>query len=135
MTAPIGWVCRTCCEKAAQGYRYPNEADVYCAVCSSPLTLKEQEVTVLRLLLRAKQTGQGAQLVGEPSAAPPPQQELLSVKQVAELTGKSEKSIYAQANRGSLPGLVRVGRSLRVRRAALVGSPQEVRVSPGRTRR
>jgi excisionase family DNA binding protein len=44
----------------------------------------------------------------------------LTVRQVAQFLGMSEKAIYHRAERGQLPGMLRVGRSLRFRRADLL---------------
>ncbi len=64
-----------------------------------------------------------------------PGQLLLTVPQVARLLGMSPKAIYHRAERGQLPGVVRVGRSLRFRRAELVGSISEGRgLSPKASR-
>ena len=66
---------------------------------------------------------------------PLPGQLLLTVPQVARLLGMSAKAIYHRAERGQLPGVVRVGRSLRFRRAELVGSLSEGRgLSPKASR-
>ena len=76
--------------------------------------------------------------VGEGVGAPEliaPGQLLLTVPQVARLLGMSSKAIYHRAERGQLPGVVRVGRSLRFRRAELVGSLSEGRgLSPKASR-
>ena len=45
---------------------------------------------------------------------------LLTVKEVAGLLRTSTKSIYAMVERGQLPGVLRIGRRLLVRREALV---------------
>ena len=66
---------------------------------------------------------------------PLPGQLLLTVPQVARLLGMSAKAIYHRAERGQLPGVVRVGRSLRFRRADLLGSLSEGRgLSPKASR-
>ncbi len=76
-------------------------------------------------------------LTADPAGAPPdhlplPGQLLLTVPQVARLLGMSAKAIYHRAERGQLPG---VGRSLRFRRAELVGSLSEGRgLSPKASR-
>jgi excisionase family DNA binding protein len=57
----------------------------------------------------------------------PPGQLLLTVPQVARLLGMTPKAIYHRAERGQLPGMVRVGRSLRFRRADLLRSLLEGR--------
>ena len=56
-----------------------------------------------------------------------PGQLLLTVPQVARLLGMTSKAIYHRAERGQLPGVVRVGRSLRFRRADLLRSISEGR--------
>jgi len=59
-----------------------------------------------------------------PSAAEPtvwsPAQALLTVRQVAEFLGMTPKAVYHRAERGQLPGMVHVGRSLRFRRSDLL---------------
>ncbi|HET6437188.1 MAG TPA: helix-turn-helix domain-containing protein [Anaeromyxobacter sp.] len=54
------------------------------------------------------------------AAIPLPGQLLLTVPQVARLLGTTPKAIYHRAERGQLPGVVRVGRRLRVRRDRLL---------------
>jgi excisionase family DNA binding protein len=61
------------------------------------------------------------------SPLPHPGQLLLTVPQVARLLGMTRKAIYHRAERGQLPGVVRVGRSLRFRRADLLRSVLEGR--------
>ncbi len=56
-----------------------------------------------------------------------PGQLLLTVPQVARLLGMTPKAIYHRAERGQLPGVVRLGRSLRFRRADLLRSVLEGR--------
>ena len=59
----------------------------------------------------------------------------LTVGQVAVLLGMSPKAVYHRAERGQLPGLFRVGRSLRFRRADLIRFVSEGRgLSPTRSR-
>ena len=62
----------------------------------------------------------------EPAVAQPGQL-LLTVPQVARLLGMTPKAIYHRAERGQLPGVVRLGRSLRFRRADLLRSVLEGR--------
>ena len=45
---------------------------------------------------------------------------LLTVGDVADLLRTSRKSVYALIERGQLPGVVRIGRRVRVRQDALV---------------
>jgi excisionase family DNA binding protein len=54
------------------------------------------------------------------SPIPLPGQLLLTVPQVARLLGTTPKAIYHRAERGQLPGVVRVGRRIRVRRDRLL---------------
>jgi excisionase family DNA binding protein len=49
-----------------------------------------------------------------------PAQVALTVGQVAQLFGMTPKAVYHRAERGQLPGVFRVGRSLRFRRADLI---------------
>ena len=66
---------------------------------------------------------------------PPPKQLALTVGQVAEMFGMTPKAIYHRAERGQLPGVFRVGRSLRFRRADLLRFIAEGRgLSPTRSR-
>ncbi len=73
-----------------------------------------------------------------PSVAPeagPAAQIALTVGQVAALLGMTPKAVYHRAERGQLPGLFRVGRSLRFRRADLIRFVSEGRgLSPTRSR-
>ncbi len=66
-----------------------------------------------------------AELASTPAL--PTGQLLLTVPQVARLLGMTPKAIYHRAERGQLPGVVRVGRSLRFRRADLLRSVLEGR--------
>jgi excisionase family DNA binding protein len=50
----------------------------------------------------------------------PSHQALLTVRQVAEFLGMTPKAVYHRAERGQLPGVVHVGRSLRFRRTDLL---------------
>jgi excisionase family DNA binding protein len=58
--------------------------------------------------------------IASTSAVPLPGQLLLTVPQVARLLGTTPKAIYHRAERGQLPGVVRVGRRIRVRRDRLL---------------
>ena len=61
---------------------------------------------------------------------------LLTTDETAALLRTTRKAIYAMAERGSLPGVVRVGRRLLVRRDVLLESLCERRAaSPGGSRR
>jgi excisionase family DNA binding protein len=44
---------------------------------------------------------------------------MLTVAQVAELFGVTKGTVYMAAQRGSIPGIVKVGRSVRIQKAAL----------------
>jgi len=59
---------------------------------------------------------------------------LLTVAEVAEILRTSKKAVYCAADRGSLPGAVRVGRRLLVRRRELLESLGIGRGSSGDTR-
>ena len=64
-----------------------------------------------------------------------PAQIALTVGQVAQLFGMTPKAVYHRAERGQLPGVFRVGRSLRFRRADLIRFMAEGRgLSPTRSR-
>jgi hypothetical protein len=93
------------------------------------MSLKEQEVAALRMHLRMGGASRS------PSAGTHGEPELLTVREAAVLANKSVKAVYAQAARGNLPGVVRYGRTLRIRRNALLHSDSERRVPPGRNRR
>jgi excisionase family DNA binding protein len=69
----------------------------------------------------------GADASAPADPALPPGQLLLTVPQVARLLGMTPKAIYHRAERGQLPGVVRLGRSLRFRRADLLRSVLEGR--------
>ena len=59
-----------------------------------------------------------------------------TAEEVARLLGCSPKAVYAKASRGQLPGVFRVGRSLRFRGSELLPFILEGRVpSPRRSRR
>ena len=72
----------------------------------------------------------------EPNDTPLPATQIaLTVKQVAELLGMTAKAVYHRAERGQLPGVFHVGRSLRFRRADLLRLVAEGRgLSPTRSR-
>ena len=60
-----------------------------------------------------------AQIVVAPAnLANPPL--LLNAEEVAQLLLVSKKAVYAMAERGQLPGVVRIGRRIRVRRTVLL---------------
>ncbi|NPD22144.1 DNA-binding protein [Corallococcus sp. AB018] len=48
--------------------------------------------------------------------------EFLTVDEAAGLLRVNRKTLYESIRLGQVPGVVRVGKSLRIRRAALVGS-------------
>jgi excisionase family DNA binding protein len=73
-----------------------------------------------------------------PVGSPPNLEPLvfLTANETAALLRTSRKAVYAMAERGRLPGVVRVGRRLLVRRDDLLRSLEERRApSPGETRR
>jgi excisionase family DNA binding protein len=45
--------------------------------------------------------------------------EFLTVDEAAEMLRVNRKSLYQAIERGEIPGVVRIGRTLRIRRAAL----------------
>ena len=51
--------------------------------------------------------------------------EFLSIDEAAELLRVNRKTLYDAVKRGELPGIVKVGRLLRVRRSALTENSQE----------
>ncbi|WP_415829703.1 helix-turn-helix domain-containing protein, partial [Corallococcus exiguus] len=48
--------------------------------------------------------------------------EFLTVEEAAAILRVNRKTLYESIRLGQVPGVVRVGKSLRIRRAALVGS-------------
>lgn len=60
--------------------------------------------------------------VGRPSVGdtPPLLPDLLTVPDVAQVLRKTDAAVYAMKRRGELPGVVMLGRSVRVDRAELV---------------
>src|SRR5438067_2175555 len=77
------WTCRPCCRSRDRQYRYPSTPEHYCSVCGEAMSLKEQEVTVLRLFLRP--TG-GTSLS---SSSAQGDDELLTIHDAAEAIKKS----------------------------------------------
>ena len=70
------------------------------------------------------------------SAQLPLDKALYTAEEVAGLLGCSQKAVYAKASRGQLPGVFRVGRSLRFRGRELLPFILEGRApSPRRSRR
>jgi excisionase family DNA binding protein len=62
--------------------------------------------------------------------------DLLTAEEAAAVLRTSRKAVYAMAERAQLPGIVRIGRRLLVRRADLLSWLNERRAaSPGGTRR
>lgn len=55
-----------------------------------------------------------------PPAPPNPPPEMLTVEAVAALLGRTSKAIHNRVARGTMPGVVRVGRSVYIRRDALL---------------
>ncbi|RKG79235.1 DNA-binding protein [Corallococcus sp. CA049B] len=58
-----------------------------------------------------------------PLAEPVSPPEFLTVDEAADLLRVNRKTLYESIRLGQLPGVVRVGKSLRIRRASLVDSP------------
>jgi excisionase family DNA binding protein len=48
--------------------------------------------------------------------------ELMTVPEAAQLLRMNPKALYSLAAAGKVPGVLRLGRSIRIRRAALVGA-------------
>nr|WP_249347674.1 helix-turn-helix domain-containing protein [Corallococcus exiguus] len=70
-----------------------------------------------------------------PDGQPPLDKAIYTAEEVARLLGCSPKAVYARASRGQLPGVFRVGRSLRFRGRELLPFILEGRVpSPRRSR-
>ncbi|WP_140874501.1 helix-turn-helix domain-containing protein [Myxococcus xanthus] len=49
--------------------------------------------------------------------------DFLTVEEAAALLRVNRKTLYASIRLGQMPGVVRIGKSLRVHRDALIGSP------------
>ncbi len=61
---------------------------------------------------------------------------LLTAAETADLLRTSRKAVYAMAERGQLPGVIRIGRRLLIRRDALVDWLDQKRApSPKESRR
>ncbi|WP_244237573.1 helix-turn-helix domain-containing protein [Corallococcus llansteffanensis] len=70
-----------------------------------------------------------------PDGQPPLDKAIYTAEEVARLLGCSLKAVYAKASRGQLPGVFRVGRSLRFRGRELLPFILEGRApSPRRSR-
>ncbi len=124
------WTCRRCCRRAGTRYTYAERADAYCAGCGGPLSEVELLATTLKQLMR----DQGTEALGYaagPVRTPGP---LLDVNEAADLLRTTPGAIRARAERGQLPGLVRDGRRIRVRRDLLLRSLERRAPSPGRSR-
>lgn len=98
--------------------------------------LAPEEVRADRRTAPRRRWEDGARPAAPPTRATlPAMQVALTVKQVAELLGLSVKAVYHRADRGQLPGKFYVGKSLRFRRADLLGFVSEGRgPSPTRSR-
>ena len=71
-----------------------------------------------------------------PEAQPPLDKAVYTAEEVARILGCSPKAVYAKVSRGQLPGVFRVGRSLRFRGSELLPFILEGRApSPRRSRR
>lgn len=133
------WKCRDCCAWERVPYAYPPSPWCYCDECKEPMSLREQEITILRLRLDGRlpplvpvlagpdttSTAPTARPVSDQQNEPTegnPDNELMTVKEAAVLLRSSEKAVYALHRRGSLPGAIKVGARLLIRRQDLLGS-------------
>lgn len=67
--------------------------------------------------------GSGRGAIAHHEAAPPATDHaLMTVPEAARLLRMNPKALYSLAAAGKVPGILRLGRSIRVRRAALVGA-------------
>lgn len=122
------WTCRECSARAGHRYGYPQRPDSYCAACGSAMS------DVERLALVVKELVQAQVVAAPPPAARPLLREFLTVDETAELLRTTPGAIRARAGRGQVPGLVRDGRRLLVRRDALLRALERRAPSPGRSR-
>jgi excisionase family DNA binding protein len=122
------WTCRECSARTGRSYGYPDCADSYCITCGGAMSDVERLATLVKALLRAPV------LAAVPATCQVPLREFLTVEEVALLLRTTPGGIRARAARGRLPGLVRVGRRLLVRRDALLRSLERRASSPGRSR-
>ena len=72
---------------------------------------------------------------GEPQAAPQRRverwdEDFLTVDEVAALLRCNRKTVYEAVSRKALPGVVRLGRVIRIHRTALLGWPTEEAAVP-----
>lgn len=121
------WTCRECSARAGIRYGYAQRPDAYCATCGDAMSDVERLATVVMELVQAR-----VPVPQPPAERPPP--EFLTVGEAAELLRTTPGAIRARAGRGQLPGLVRDGRRLLVRRAALLRALERRAPSPGRSR-
>lgn len=103
---------------------------------------RDQQSEIVGLLRRQTELLEKllAAVEGQAAATPAPpvdtSNDLLTVKETAAFMRTTPKAIYKRKERGELPGAVKVGRRLLVRRRDLVASLAEGRVaSPGGSRR
>jgi excisionase family DNA binding protein len=121
------WTCRECCARTGRSYCYPDYADSYCIACGGAMSDVERLAVVVRGLVQAR-------VFVPPAPAVRPSPEFLTVDETAELLRATPGAIRARAARGKVPGLVRDGRRLLVRRDALLRALERRAPSPGRSR-
>jgi hypothetical protein len=125
------WSCRECSARAGRRYGYAERADSYCSICGSAMSDVERLAALVRELLRAHDVV-GAPV--PPSSSAALVHEFLTVEEVADLLRTTPGAIRARAARGQVPGLVRDGRRLLVRRDTLLRVLERRAPSPGRSR-
>lgn len=125
------WTCRECSARAGRRYGYPGRADTYCSTCGGAMSDVERLAALVQELLR---THGGLGTPAPASVSPVLVHEFLTVEEVAELLRTTPGAIRARAARGRVPGLVRDGRRLLVRRETLLRVLERRAPSPGRSR-
>jgi hypothetical protein len=121
------WTCRECRARAGIRYGYAQSPDAYCTTCGGAMSEVERLAVLVKELVRAP-------VVVPPSPAVRPSPEFLTVDETAELLRTTPGAIRARAARGQVPGLVRDGRRLLVRRDTLLRALERRASSPGRSR-
>ncbi len=125
------WRCRSCSGSSSVAYRYPSSPSAYCDLCGEALPPEERLATAMSLL--ASRMGSKA---APHTTRPQLSGEFLTVSEAARLLRASPKAIYSLVERGRLPGVLRCGRRILLRRSELIESLSGNRApSPERNRR
>lgn len=130
------WLCRECCRRDHLPYRYPASHDLYCFRCQQPMDVHERVAAALGgLLTRLEALPTSPLAPTEFDASDGARSELLTVAEAARMLRLSPKAVRNRIDRGQLP-VIRLGRSVRIRRRHLLYSLSERRApSPGGNRR